>query len=160
MALFKLWHIIIRKNDDKRGNNVNNSYTSGFLQVTVLGGDGISPIKNALVTVFSEGNIVASAHTDNSGSTMPIPIVAYNVDYNTPSENEKSVKRDRIEIEAPGYYKGVRNNVPIFPGIVTREYVYMVPTSVKDGSINSSYEGELLQSGTQGSYPGGKDSEL
>lgn len=118
---------------------MNNSYTSGFLQVTVLGGNGINPISGALVTVSSEGRVVATAYTDNSGSTPPIPITAYNEDYNTPSAMDKEIKRESIEVSAGGYYNGTRNDIPIFPGIVTREYVYMIPLALKSGDPNSIY---------------------
>lgn len=140
---------------------MNNNNLSGFLQVTVLGGE-ISPIKGALVTVYSGeegGNIVVSQYTDNSGSTGVIPISAYNVDYNSPSQGEKEIKRETVEVSAKGYYKAIRQNIPIFPGIVTREYVYMVPLSVKSGQNTSGYDTVIRNQGDDGSFPGGNDNE-
>ena len=141
---------------------MNNNNFSGFLQVTVLGGE-ISPIKGALVNVYSGmeggGNIIASEYTDNSGSTGVIPLPAYNVDYNTPSGDTKEVKRETVEVLANGYYKAVRQNIPIFPGIVTREYVYLIPKSIKDGSTLAEYDTVIRSTGDEGSFPGGGDNE-
>ena len=144
---------------------MNNNALSGFLQVTVLGGE-ISPIKDAVVTVYStnegEGYIIASERTDNSGTTNLIPIPAYNEDYNVPTVEEKQVKRETVEVSAKGYYKSVRQNIPIFPGIVTREYVYMIPLSVKEGSMGEIYNDVIYSAGDaedNGSFPGGDDSE-
>lgn len=141
---------------------MNNNNLSGFLQVTVLGGE-ISPIKNALVNVYSGqeggGNIIASEYTDNSGTTNPIPLPAYDVDYNLPSAESKAVKREIIEVTAKGYYKAVRQNIPIFPGIVTREYIYLIPLSVKDGQNTTGIDRVIESKGDEGSFPGGDESE-
>ena len=142
----------------------NNNYNGGFLQVTVLGGDGISPVKGALVTVFSgkegdRGSIVATDYTDNGGTTGLIPLEADDVDYNTPSEGIKAVRRDTVEVSAPGYNTSVRQNIPIFPGIVTREYIYMLPLSLKEGTDVTGLEGIIIGQGSEGSFPGGVDNE-
>ena len=165
MSDFFKGHIIIKKFDKKRGFEVNNSFANGYLQVTVFGGDGISPIKGALVTVFSGpredgGAVIATDYTDNSGMTAPIPLEAYNIDYNTPSEGEKDVIRDIVEVSAPGYYNSVRQNIPIFPGIVTREYIYMLPLSEKSGQDTTGIDTSIVGSGSEGSFPGGIDREF
>ena len=142
----------------------NNNDNGGFLQVTVLGGDGISPIKGALVTVYSgkegeKGTVVATDYTDNGGTTGLIPLDADNVDYNSPSSVIKVVRQDTVEVSAPGYNKSVRQNIPIFPGIVTREYIYMLPLSQKDGKDITGLEGTIIVEGSEGSFPGGDSNE-
>ena len=138
---------------------MDNEKNFGYLVVTVLSGIVISPIKNAIVNVYGErGNttyLVQSGLTDNAGLAGPFRLSAYDENYNDPSIGTKPVKMYELEIVADGYYTRVKQNIPIFPDIVSQEYVNMLPSPDEEGKITINFNDTIYSGTPANNYFGG-----
>ena len=127
---------------------MNNDFdVSGFLKVTVLSGIFLFPIEDAKVTISSDeidnSDVITTVYTDKSGSTGPIPLAAYDENYNIPQTPIRPVKIYNVTVTKDGYSKVIAQSVPIFPNIVSEKFVYMVPLPEMLGAPYSDFENTI-----------------
>lgn len=109
----------------------------GYLEVNVYSGTIANPIKNALVTILKDNNIIAERTTNSDGKTDIISLDT--VDKNYSLENQKEVRPYEtydIKVEALGLTTTNIDGVQIFDGIKSIQNVYM--TSIDEGITDTS----------------------
>ncbi len=101
---------------------------TGQLTVAVRTAGGALPIEGALVTVSSEGEVIGVFPSDRSGNTELLAIPT------PPREASQKPGYDGlpyatvfIEVDKDGYYSGQYISVPVFPDVITRQPVNLLP---------------------------------
>ncbi len=139
---------------------MDNEKNYGYLNVTILSGLVISPIKDAIVNVYGQRGdstyLIESDVSNNAGLAGPFKLASYDEDYNDPSKGEKPIKRYIIEVDADGYYKRVKENIPIFPNIVSQEIVTMLPKPDDEGKITINFDDTIYSTTSDSGFFGGE----
>lgn len=135
--------------------------TTGILKITVLSGIFLYPVEGALVTVIAEdgeaSDVAANVYTGNGGTTGPIVLDAYDENYNVPTDPIRPVKRYTVRVSKDGYSTVIQQGIPVFPGIVSEKFVYMIPLPEKNSVSYSQFDETIYDNETSGSMGGMKN---
>ena len=101
---------------------------TGRLTVTVRSANGALPVKDALVTVTLDKEVIGVFASDESGNTdviaIPTPPKSASL---SPGFAGLPYSTVFIEVDKDGFYSGQYIEVPIFPDILTVQPVNLLP---------------------------------
>lgn len=118
--------------------NISPEERTGVLLLKIKTGLGIYPVPMAMITVSSEAgeksDIMQVVYTDSAGIAPPITLPAGQIGDEQPdSEGLLTPNTYSVEVDRAGYYGAVRYGVPVFPGIVSEQTIYLTPLPESNG---------------------------
>lgn len=125
-----------------------NNPSNGFLKLQVYSAQGALPVRDARIIVSKQfGNqsrIFYEMMTDESGVTDPVSLPAPDNSHSFVIDGVRPYETYDLEVFKPGFRTIVRENMPVFPGIVSLQPIQMRPllSSEQDDDIEDIVETE------------------
>ena len=118
--------------------NIQPDERTGILLLKIKTGLGIYPVPGAMVTVSSEAGeasgVVSVVYTDSAGIAPPITLPAGRIGNERPdSAGLLTPNTYTVEVDRKGYYSAARYGVPVFPGVVSEQTIYLTPLPDTEG---------------------------
>ncbi|MDE5600655.1 MAG: carboxypeptidase-like regulatory domain-containing protein, partial [Oscillospiraceae bacterium] len=123
-----------------------NNPSNGFLKVQVYSAQGALPVRDARIIVSKQfGNqsrIFYEMMTDESGVTDPVSLPAPDNSHSFVIDGVRPYETYDLEVFKPGFRTIVRENMPVFPGIVSLQPIQMRPllSSEQDDEVEDIVE--------------------
>lgn len=116
--------------------NGNDMQGEGYLVVNVTSVRGLYPIEGADVTVFTgeadSPTVVATATTDQSGKTPPIPLPAPSVEFSeSPDPSERPFAYYNIRTVEDGFRENLNFNLAIFDKVTSLQTITLEPMTTE-----------------------------
>lgn len=122
---------------------------TGGMQVNVTTLQGLYPVKNALVTVFtgngSNMTVIETDVTDESGKSGVFNLKTPSAAESQQAENGGVIPyaNYNVSVRSDGYVEQIAMNVPVFSGVISLQGIDLIPIAVAGGHTNP----QIIQEG-------------
>ena len=115
---------------------------TGGMQVNVTTLQGLYPVKNALITVFTGNNdnmtVIETDVTDESGKSGVFNLKTPPVSESQQAENGGALPyaNYNVSVRSDGYVEQIAMNVPVFSGVISVQGIDLIPIAAAGGHTN------------------------